>query len=474
MRTGGATVALMFGCSFIVNMAVSIVAPMLPLHLEMRGLLPPGSAGGILKGLLFSVASMATLVVTPLGPTLTAKLGRRKMCTGGIIVFTLGLSTFGCSGVLAAMLNNEPYSDTAPSKAPYTELGLLFLSRVLAASGGTIASLGSMSLALQANPGNSGMIMGSSETALGIGFSVGPSFGAAFFTWGGFVAPFVAVSVIALGMLPLAFLVTRTPVAAVESLEIGEICPQATSRRLSPWRSPSALSVAGIAMTSMLGFGFLDPTLAPFEKRLLNADTAGAGVLFSCAAFPYAVLGIVIGAFLDANPRLGAPMVCCGGVAMGVLLFLLAPIDLFMATWSWQILVLVLVGFATAAGMVPAVPQILSIMAHEAAASGCAAATEDEVLSFAFSSFTIGEMLGPIIGSYAVDALGFETSVHILGVVVCGASVLAFMILGAHGHLGEGLEEDTQVALLGETHVNAHGMDMPRAVGLARAMSGQH
>eukprot|EP00927_Polykrikos_kofoidii_P005925 TRINITY_DN12386_c0_g2_i1.p1 TRINITY_DN12386_c0_g2~~TRINITY_DN12386_c0_g2_i1.p1 ORF type:complete len:482 (+),score=37.53 TRINITY_DN12386_c0_g2_i1:69-1514(+) len=463
MRGGSALVALMFGCSFIVNMAVSIVAPILPLHLEKRGLLLPGPAGGFVKGLLFAVASIAQLVVTPIGPTLSAKFGRKTVCAAGIIMFTANFAAFGFSGRVISLAFGEPYSDTAPSEAPYTELGFLFLCRVLSATGGTLALLSSMSLALESNPENSGLIMGSSETALGVGFSVGPSIGAAFFTWGGFVAPFVAVSMMTLGMLPLLIMPSRMPAEAEVALELQEMGPSAASRRLSPWRSPSALCVATVAMLGSIGFGFLDPTLAPFEAENLGADTAGAGVLFSCAAFPYAILGTVIGALLDSYPRLGTPMVCCGGFGLGALLFLLSPLAPFMGTWSWQILVLLLIGLSSALSMVPAIPQILSIMRHEAKVAGCFAPTDDAVLSFTFTAFTLGEMIGPLIGSCAVRAIGFSASVHVIGCAICSASMIAFWILGASGDMWQHPPQDQQEPLLDEIpkSSSSHSMDMP-------------
>eukprot|EP00927_Polykrikos_kofoidii_P005924 TRINITY_DN12386_c0_g1_i1.p1 TRINITY_DN12386_c0_g1~~TRINITY_DN12386_c0_g1_i1.p1 ORF type:complete len:454 (+),score=34.74 TRINITY_DN12386_c0_g1_i1:56-1417(+) len=447
MRGGGASVVLMFGCSFIVNMAVSIVAPMLPLHLEKRGLLLPGLAGGFLKGLLFAVASIAQLVVTPIGPIVSAKFGRRTVCAAGITMFSVSFAAFGCSGLFTSWAFGEPYSDTTPSEAPYTELGFLFLCRVLSAASGTLALLSSTSLALEANPASSGMIMGSSETAAGIGYAVGPSVGAAFFTWSGFVALFVAVSVISLGLLPLVSMPSHMPLGAEVALVQQETSPSAPLRRLSPWRSPSALCVAMISMLGMIGFGFLDPTLAPFEADNLGADTLGIGVLFSCAAFPYAMLGIVIGALLDSYPRLGTPMLCCGGFSFGVLLFLLVPLAPFMGTWTWQIMVLVLIGPSAAAAMVPTVPQIRSILEQEAVVAVCSAPTDDAVLSFTFMLLIFGGMIGPLIGSSAVSAIGFSASVHVMGCATCGASMIAFLILGASGHIWQHPPQDQQEPL---------------------------
>jgi len=418
------------------------------------------------KGLLFSAASMATLVMTPMTSSITAKLGKQVSCAFGIILFTAAFSTFGSAGIIASCLSGSSYIEDDPSKAPVLELTLLFLARILGSSGGTLASMSAMAMALEANPSSSGMIMGSSETALGIGFSVGPSVGAAFFTWGGFTAPFIAVSMMTLGLLPLVCLAAPRSLPKESSRSSGDLGQQ----RMSPWHSPSAISVAVLAAGAMFGFGFLDPTLAPFEVDLLGTNTAGAGVLFSCSAFPYAILGTVVGAILDASPSLGAPMICIGGFCMGLSLFILAPMAPFMATWAWQISVLLGLGLFTAAGMVPAVPQILAITKLEAARSGRRAPSEEQVLSFTWTSFTLGEMLGPLVGGYAANAIGFSTSVHIIGCALGGLALIAFVVLSSNGHIGKGAEGE-QETLLPEESEELHGMDMPRALQLARQVS---
>eukprot|EP00421_Protoceratium_reticulatum_P062941 CAMPEP_0168424600 /NCGR_PEP_ID=MMETSP0228-20121227/34903_1 /TAXON_ID=133427 /ORGANISM="Protoceratium reticulatum, Strain CCCM 535 (=CCMP 1889)" /LENGTH=171 /DNA_ID=CAMNT_0008438589 /DNA_START=59 /DNA_END=571 /DNA_ORIENTATION=- len=165
-QSSGATAALMFGVNFVVNLAISIVAPILPHYLAVRQLLPPGSAGGLVRGLLFSSSPMATLVTTPLGPLLMRRFGKRATCAGGILLFAAAILVFGLSGPLVDALAAEaPLPAAAGARA---ELALLFTSRVLAAVGGTAAMLSSMSIAMDANPENRGALVGASETAIGV------------------------------------------------------------------------------------------------------------------------------------------------------------------------------------------------------------------------------------------------------------------------------------------------------------------
>uniref|UniRef100_A0A7S0AEH2 Major facilitator superfamily (MFS) profile domain-containing protein n=1 Tax=Pyrodinium bahamense TaxID=73915 RepID=A0A7S0AEH2_9DINO len=437
-RAAGATAALMFGANFLVNLAVSIVAPMLPAHLAQRQLLPSGH-GGLVQGLLFSSSSITQLGVMPLGPKLAGRIGRSRMCGIGIVIFSLGMAGFGAADWLLAFVFGE--RELLESSHPRIELALLFLFRALSACGGTLACLSSMSLALQANPENRGVLMGASETAIGIGFSVGPSIGAAFFTAGGFAAPFVAAACIALGLFPLLLVAARATAKCAVKVE-NELKEGAVHTRngrdtrtpgLSPWWSLSALAIAANAFLSMVGLGFLDPTLAPFESHVLGASTVGVGVLFSAASFPYALIGTVVGAIVDAAPNFAAPLVCFGVTFLGLSLGSLAPLVPFMATWAWQLSMLLIMGVVSACGMVPAVPMISAILEREAKSRGCPAMDEDSVLAFTYMAFTAGEMVGPLFGSWAVGAYGFAATVHGLGGAMLAVSVGTGAILIAKG-----------------------------------------
>jgi len=485
----GSSAALMFGVNFVVNLTVSIVAPILPQYLAERRLLPPGPLGASVKGMLFSSASVATLVVTPCAPALMRRCGKYAACTGGLLLFSAGILVFGLTDRIVAAAAGEEVAPLAPH--PHAELAILFVARVMTAAGGTVAMLGSMSIAMDANPGNRGALMGASETAIGVGFSVGPSIGAAFFTAGGFPAPFAAASVMSLGLLPLLAL-SRGCGASGAALEeaAGEGGAseeghggssgngECMGSPPSPWSSPAALSVALVAVASLFCFGFLDPTLAPFEAEILGATTAGAGVLFSCAAFPYALLGTVVGALVDAAPGSAAAMICGGGIALGATVMVLPPLAPFMATWAWQVVVLFVLGLAVAFAMVPVVPLASALLQEEARAAGRPAVDEDVVLSFTWMAFTLGELSGPLAGSYLAGVYGFPAAARGTGAFTLLVIFATTLVLGASGQF-TCRRRRAQVAAADEpllerrfSSPGSHGTDMKNGLLVSRALSG--
>lgn len=425
----------MLGVTFTMNLATSIVAPMLPHELRTRKLLPEGPWGATLGGMLFSSAPIATLIATPLVPKITARIGRHTTCALGLLTFATAIATFGFAGPLIASLTGTP--SLAAAVYPQTELCLLFLCRMIAAVGGSMAALGAMSCAIEANSQSRGMIVGASETALGLGFSVGPSVGAAFYTAGGFAAPFCAMAALACGLLPLLAIIVIGGSAQSAYIEPTKSKLAKLQTALAPWESPSAVAVCMLGGVSMFGLCALDPTLGPFEARLLHTSMAGIGVLFSAISFPYALLGTVVGAAVDAKPSVGAPLICIGVVGLGLALALLSPFASapWMGTWGWQLAVLLVVGIATAAGMVPAVPQVKHILDAEAAAADRLTCTEDEMLAFVYSSFTLGEMLGPLAGSALVHSLGFHYATRTVGIAIMLAGMATAGILAASGHM---------------------------------------
>eukprot|EP00928_Gymnodinium_smaydae_P079995 TRINITY_DN63804_c0_g1_i1.p1 TRINITY_DN63804_c0_g1~~TRINITY_DN63804_c0_g1_i1.p1 ORF type:complete len:184 (+),score=35.70 TRINITY_DN63804_c0_g1_i1:80-631(+) len=175
---------------------------------------------------------------------------------------------------------------------------------------------------------------------------------------------------------------------------------------------------------------------------------------------------------------------------MGLCMAALPPANAYMATWTWQVVVLLTLGFATACGMVPSVPQVMMIAEAEAAARGLAPPTEDVVLSCTYTAFTLGEMLGPVLGSFAVGAVGFASAARAVGALLLMLSLLVAAVLAAFGHCSprtlktEAASQssfDSASSPLIErrlsrriSRASLHGMDASRAVGLVRAMSGSH
>ncbi|CAK0848592.1 unnamed protein product [Prorocentrum cordatum] len=148
---------------------------------------------------------------------------------------------------------------------------------------------------------------------------------------------------------------------------------------------------------------------------------------------PYALLGTVVGAVADAAPERGPAMLFGGGVCLGLSVACLSPAAPGMDTWTWQMAALLAASGATSCLIVPVLTVLENTLEAEARERSELPCSHDDILSFGFVFLNMGELVGPLAGSYFAGTFGSSASYRVLGLVVAAVSLLSALLLASSG-----------------------------------------
>ena len=375
----GAAVALVTFATFTDIVAYSIAVPVLPDLTRRLGASPT------MIGLLFASFGVTVLAVSlPMG-TLSDRMGRRAP-------LVLGLLALAASTVMFAFAERLP---------------ALFGARLVQGAADAVTwVVGFALLADLYGPAERGRIMGLVMSGTTFGFMVGPTAGGWLYEKGGTEVPFLTVAgcavVAAVGFLWLKIPSTHTdhvpvPVSAILRVPAVAVC------------SAAVVVIGGtIAM--------VEPILSLFLASEIHLGPARVGMVFGGAAVASAVMHPFAGHLSD---RWGARRVTIVGlVATGLALPLLG----FIASFQSALLLFVLNTLAVAIVITPS----LAYMAEATSATGVGSfGVAFGLYNFAWA---MGLLVGPAIGGFLYERIGFERLVLAWAPV---ALTMTFLILAA-------------------------------------------
>nr|XP_045015169.1 MFS-type transporter SLC18B1 isoform X2 [Jaculus jaculus] len=288
--------------------------------------------------------------------------GKYLVHIGAKFMFIAGMFLSGGVTVLFGVLDQLP--------AGPVFITMCFLVRMIDAIGFGAAITASSSILAKAFPNNVATILGSLEVFSGLGLVVGPPLGGFLYQSFGYEVPFIFLGCIVLLMIPLNLCILPN----YES-DPGEH---------SFWKLVTLPKVSFIALiiTSLSScFGFLDPILSLFvlEKHLRKW---------------FLIFGnlITAGCFM-----------------------LLGPVPILNIKSQLWLLVLVLVVNGISAGMsiIPTFPEILSCAHENGFEEGLS--TLGLVSGFFGAMWSIGAFVGPLLGGFMYEKIGFEWAAAVQG-----------------------------------------------------------
>lgn len=351
------------------------------------GVLPSIAAGlevsEAAAGQLVSVFSVICAVVGPLAAVLTATWSRRRLLTGGLLVF--------CAANLAV-----PLADSYPALMALRVVAALAAAATLPAVFATAAAL--------APPGRQGRDLATVMTGLTCAIVIGVPLG----TWVGALLGWQSTFVLG-GLLGLAALaavhtaVPHTPPAPPSSL----------AERLSPLTHPAVLRALLAAVVAVLGNLMFQTYLAPFLQQAAGVTPALLGgllVLTGLAGIAGARLG---GGLVDrygpVRAFAAAALVFAAALAALALCWSLRPVPL-------AVLVPLLLVWSAAAWAVPPPVQtrVLALAGPE---------TGPQALALSSSAIYVGATLGAGLGGWLLAAQG-------AGALPVAAAASALVALG--------------------------------------------
>ncbi|XP_048346422.1 MFS-type transporter SLC18B1 isoform X2 [Sphaerodactylus townsendi] len=323
-------------------------------------------------------------------------MGKFLVQIGAKFMFISGMFLSGCVTILFGML------DRAPDGPVF--IGLCFLVRVVDAVGFSAAMTASFSIVAKAFPKNVATVIGSLEIFTGLGLVLGPPIGGFLYQSFGYEIPFIVLGCVVLIMVPLnMYLLPRYD---------------------SPPSKDSFWKLITIPKIFLLGFtifslsaslGFLDPTMSLFVIEKFHLPAGYVGLVFLGLALSYSLSSPLLGFLSDKKPPLRKWLLISGGLITSVCYFLLGPAPiLHIESKLWLfVLMLVIIGFSLALNGMPAFPEILSCAYENGFEEGLSLLG---LVSGLFNGlWSLGSFVGPVLGGFLNDQLGFEWAAAIQG-----------------------------------------------------------
>ena len=343
-----------------------LLVPLLPAYAREYGL----SQMGI--GVLFGSYSVALLLGTyPLG-RLADQVGRRGPMVAGLV----GL--FG-STLLFAFARSYP---------------LLILARVLQGLSATATWTAGMALLADHFPPESrGKAMGTAFAFANLGVLLGPTIAGSVAEHFGLRAPFLLAAGLVL-VDALARLTLLEDVVAVRDTRVGfrELLGNGTVR----------IFAGAMAMGAGL-WALLESTLPLYFDGRLHLSATVIGLYFGAAAVLHMITSPLMGALSD---RIGRKRVLMAGLVLAVVLI---PLPVFVHRPALLVAAMACTGLLASLIMSPASPALADAVARMGSDSY---ASVFGILNLAYA---VGMIVGPLLGSAAVQAVGIKPTLVVAG-----------------------------------------------------------
>ncbi|XP_053383010.1 MFS-type transporter SLC18B1-like isoform X3 [Mercenaria mercenaria] len=356
---------------------LSIPAPIFPKEANRKGV------NATVSGWVFGVFALVQFIVSPFyGRLLSKGFSCRSLLAFGLLVCGGCTITFGMLTLI----------DT-------TSLFVLlcFLVRILLAVACTILSNTGLVLLVQYFPNNVATLFGIGEVFTGIGLVAGPALGGVLYTTGGYILPFAALGSIAILALPFFWI----------------FVPQ---------------QKATVAWT------VLDATLEP-HLRKHGIQPKIVGIMFLVMAAFYSTTSPLWGRLADKLPE-NRIMIVIGLILIAIGLLWLGPSPLLPFSvkydFVWYTAVsLAIIGTAYGMCVVPTYSIYLSVLREINYPQNNS--THGMVSGLFTSMYSSGSFIGPSLGGFLYDLIGFEWLVTFVAVACSLMGFHVFVTLLVEG-----------------------------------------
>jgi len=357
-----ATVVLVTLATFADIVAYTVCVPVLPDLARRIGASPT------VIGLLFGSFGATLLAVSiPMG-TISDRTGRKGPLVAGMLALAAATLLF----------------------ARATSLPLLFAARMVqGAADGVTWVVGFALVADCYGAEDRGRVMGYVMSGTSVGIMAGPSIGGWLYEAGGVAVPFQCVAGLSL-LCAVGFVLIQPPARS------------APSTRATFWsvvRVPAVAACAAAVVITGSTIAMLEPVLALFLSRTLGLTPTRIGLLFGCAAVALTVMPFVFGPLAD---KWGGRKLTLGGLLLAT-----AWMPLLATASSFASALAVVVVQWTAWALV--VTPSLAYMAE------VTASVDSDAYGIGYGIYNtawgLGSLVGPSLGGWLFDRLGFATLV---------------------------------------------------------------
>ncbi|XP_043542589.1 MFS-type transporter SLC18B1 isoform X2 [Chiloscyllium plagiosum] len=346
-------------------------------------------ANDTVVGMIFGCFALFNLVFSLV-------LGKYIIQIGAKFMFLSGMFISGWSTILFGLL------DKAPNGPIF--ITLCFIIRSMDAVGFAGSITASFSILASTFPNNVATIMGLLEIFSGLGLVMGPPVGGFLYQTFGYEVPFIALGCIVLLMVPLNMCILPN---------YGGIASKESFWKLLAIPKITFVCLIIISISSCIGF--LDPTISLFVTEKFNLHSGYIGLVFLGFALSYALSSPLLGYLSDNVPRIRKWLMLIGSWLIAVSFFLLGPAPIFhikCRLWMF-VLMLVISGISLSLSGIPVFPEIISCVYENGFEEGLG--TLGLVSGMFGACWCLGSFVGPTLGGYLYEKLGFEWAAFIQG-----------------------------------------------------------
>ncbi|XP_073930525.1 MFS-type transporter SLC18B1 isoform X7 [Castor canadensis] len=338
--------------------------------------------------------------------------GKYLVYIGAKFMFIAGIFVSGGVTILFGVLDQVPDGPIF--------ITMCFLVRIVDAISFSAAITASDSILAKAFPNNVATVLGSLEVFSGLGLVLGPPLGGFLYQSFGYKVPFIFLGSIVLLMIPLNICILPN----YES-DPGEH---------SFWKLvtvPKVGFISFVIISFSSCFGFLDPILSLFVLQKFDLPAGYVGLVFLGLALSYAISSPLFGLLSDKMPHRRKWFLVFGNLITAGCYMLLGPAPVLHIESQLWLLVLILVINGISAGMsvIPTFPEILSCAYENGFEEGLS--TLGLVSGLFGAMWSVGAFIGPMLGGFLYEKIGFEWAAAIQGVwaLISGLAMGLFYLL---------------------------------------------
>lgn len=379
---------------------LSVMAPFFPRQIERLNL---GKATG---GVIFSIYPCIIFLASPI-------IGKLLPLFDSRAVFLVGITLTGVADILFGLV-------------AYINTVNLFVAasislRVLAALGTSCFLTVIYALIPIVFPDDVNVVTGMMETSIGIGMCLGPVLGVWLYSIGGFPMPFFG-----LGCFILLTVLTNCFTFPVDELRI--ISNHGTRAVWSVLAHPrTGLSLLILCVTAVCS-ATLYPTLQPHMHKL-GVSTEGVCMVYLLLSAVYAVSAPLVGLATDRYGGLDTFMLF--GLLLTALSFilignspLLPPPPSHQELYVQDIVGMTMFGVSSAMCIVPTFSSIIKAVSSTALSEQVDMGTYSVIGGLWSSSYSLGEMLGPLYAGLIADYTTFASATTVTALLPAALAIV--------------------------------------------------
>ncbi|XP_038052532.1 MFS-type transporter SLC18B1-like [Patiria miniata] len=366
-------------------MAFSIISVFYPIEAKAKGMSPT------VIGLVFSAFAFSSGIGSPIWGKIIPVLGARFIFLAGAFV------TGGCNLLFGFVID-------MPTYATFTAFS--FAIRLLEGLGTSATFTASSAIVAFNFPENVGTAVSLVEMAGGLALAIGPAIGGVLYDAGGFRLPFFVLGGVVLAIDVVNFF----------------LLPQSGNRKEESGPMIRVLSIPAIWVAFLAGvvaatcFASISPTLAVYLKKL-DFTVMQISLLFLGFGLSYAIFSVIWGAVADAK-KATRIMIVIGAFGSALFFLFLGPSPL-LNMHSSKLLAILVIPTGTIMISLIVMPTFVDMFSSaEWYGIPNNLGLTSVISGIWLGAFSVGSLIGPLLGGALTEIYGFAFSTTILAGVL--------------------------------------------------------